>query len=193
MEALKQKILDEGRVLPGNVLKVDSFLNQQIDVKLMEAIGKEFALRFADDSIDKVLSIESSGIAPALMVAKELGVPMVFARKRKSLTISENVYSVDLFSYTTQKHTQVIVDQRFLTAGERILIIDDFLANGQAAEGLLKIISRAQAIPVGLGVLIEKSFQSGRQLLEKANVRTESLVRISSLVDGHVTFLDDGK
>lgn len=193
MEALKQKILDEGRVLPSNVLKVDSFLNQQIDVKLMEAIGKEFALRFADDSIDKVLSIESSGIAPALMVAKELGVPMVFARKRKSLTISENVYSVDLFSYTTQKHTQVIVDQRFLTAGERILIIDDFLANGQAAEGLLKIISRAQAIPVGLGVLIEKSFQSGRQLLEKANVRTESLVRISSLVNGHVTFLDDGK
>nr|WP_239517008.1 xanthine phosphoribosyltransferase [Periweissella beninensis] len=190
---MKQKILDEGRVLPGNVLKVDSFLNQQIDVKLMEAIGKEFALRFADDSIDKVLSIESSGIAPALMVAKELGVPMVFARKRKSLTISENVYSVDLFSYTTQKHTQVIVDQRFLTAGERILIIDDFLANGQAAEGLLKIISRAQAIPVGLGVLIEKSFQSGRQLLEKANVRTESLVRISSLVDGHVIFSDDGK
>lgn len=191
MKALKQKILDEGRVLPGNVLKVDSFLNQQIDVKLMEAIGKEFATLFANEAIDKVMSIESSGIAPALMVAKELGVPMVFARKRKSLTISENVYSVDLFSYTTQKHTQVIVDQKFLTKGERVLIIDDFLANGQAAEGLLKIINRAQATPVGLGVLIEKSFQSGHQLLEKSGIRVEALVRISSLTDGKVTFIED--
>lgn len=191
MKALKQKILDEGRVLPGNVLKVDSFLNQQIDVKLMEAIGKEFATLFANEAIDKVMSIESSGIAPALMVAKELGVPMVFARKRKSITISENVYSVDLFSYTTQKHTQVIVDQKFLTKGERVLIIDDFLANGQAAEGLLKIINRAQATPVGLGVLIEKSFQSGHQLLEKSGIRVEALVRISSLTDGKVTFIED--
>lgn len=190
METLKHKIITEGRVLPGNVLKVDSFINQQIDVALMTQIGQEFAQRFAGKKIDKILTIESSGIAPALMTAQVLGVPLVFARKRKSLTLSDEIFAAKLFSYTTQKYTDVMIDKRFLAEGENVLIIDDFLANGQAVDGLLDIIQQAQAKLVGVGIVIEKSFQSGRGEIEAKGIQLESLAKIGSLDNNQVTFVD---
>lgn len=190
MEALKQKIISEGRILPGNVLKVDSFINQQIDVELMTKIGQEFAKRFADKKIDKILTIESSGIAPALMTAQALNVPLVFARKRKSLTLSDEIYATKLFSYTTQQYTDVMIDKRFLTSGENVLVIDDFLANGQAVEGLLEIIKQAEVNLTGVGIVIEKSFQSGRQDIESKGIQLESLVKIAGFKDDQVQFMD---
>lgn len=190
MEALKQKILSEGRVLPGNVLKVDSFINQQIDVTLMTAIGKEFAQRFANQKIDKILTIESSGIAPALMTAQALGVPLVFARKRKSITLSEDIYQAKLYSYTTQKSTDVMIDKRFLIPGENILIIDDFLANGEAVKGLSEIIKQANTNLVGVGIVIEKSFQPGRKVIEAQGIKVESLVRIANFTADQVEFIN---
>ncbi|MCM0598634.1 xanthine phosphoribosyltransferase [Periweissella fabalis] len=190
MEALKQKIIANGRVLPGNVLKVDSFINQQIDVELMTAIGQEFAKRFANQQIDRILTIESSGIAPAIMAAQAMKVPLVFARKRKSLTLSADIYATKLFSYTTQQYTDVMVDKRFIQPGENVLVIDDFLANGQAVEGLIDILEQAQATLAGVGIVIEKSFQPGRQTIEDKGFQVESLVKIASLSDNQVRFAD---
>lgn len=190
MEALKEKIISNGRVLPGNVLKVDSFINQQIDTSLMKSIGEEFAKRFQNEKIDKILTIESSGIAPALMTALAINVPVVFARKRKSITLSDDVFSAKLFSYTTQKYTDIMIDKKFLSSDENVLIIDDFLANGQAVEGLRKIINEANANLVGVGIVIEKSFQSGRKEIEQKNIKLESLARISNFENGEVHFID---
>lgn len=190
MEALKQKIMTEGRVLPGDVLKVDSFINQQVDVALMTEIGQEFAQRFANQKIDKILTIESSGIAPALTTAQALGVPLVFARKRKSITLSDNVYQAKLYSYTTQKYTDVMIDKRFLIPGENVLIIDDFLANGQAVEGLNEIVNQAKVNLIGVGIVIEKSFQPGRKTIEAQGIQVESLVRIAKFTAEKVEFLD---
>lgn len=188
MELLKQKILNEGIALAGHVLKVDSFLNHQIDPNLMCEIGKEFAARFANSGITKIVTIESSGIAPALMTGLELGVPVVFARKHKSLTLTD-VYAKSIHSYTKEVTYEVSISKKFLTAGDQILIIDDFLAHGEAALGIASIVADAGASVSGIGIVIEKSFQSGRQKLEQAGYRVESLARIASLEDQLVEFM----
>lgn len=190
MEALKQKILKEGKVLSNTVLKVDSFVNHQMDPVLMKQIGEEFAARFKDKGITKVLTIESSGIAPGLMAALELGVPMVFARKRKSLTLKEGLITSTVYSFTKQESNEVTISSHFIKEGDQVLIIDDFLANGQAALGLIDIVKKAGAKPVGVGIIIEKSFQDGHNLVKETGVQVESLARIASLEDGKVQFVN---
>ncbi|MDR3190637.1 MAG: xanthine phosphoribosyltransferase [Lactobacillaceae bacterium] len=190
MKLLEEKIQKEGRVIGTEVLKVDNFLNHQVDPELMQAMGAEFARLFADEKIDKVVTVESSGIAPAVFAALALHVPMVFARKKKSLTLSDDNYTADVFSFTKQETNHIIIDKRFLGAGERVLLIDDFLANGQAVEGLMEIAKAANAEVVGIGIVIEKTFQKGRALLDERGIRVESLARIAAFEDGHVVFAD---
>lgn len=191
MEALKKKILQEGKVLSDSVLKVDSFINHQMDPVLMKQIGEEFAARFEGKGITKVLTIESSGIGPGLMTALEMGVPMIFARKRKSLTLTEDLITSTVYSFTKQEKNEVTISKDFIGAGDRVLIIDDFLAKGQAALGLIDIVEKAGANTVGVGIVIEKSFQEGRELVLEKGVQLESLARISSLEDGQVQFVTD--
>lgn len=188
MELLMEKIKNEGIVLSSSVLKVDSFLNHQIDPQLMLEIGKEFAQRFADSGITKVLTIESSGIAPAVMAGLQLNVPVVFARKRKSLTLVNNLITASVFSFTKEETSEISVSNQYLSLNDKVLIIDDFLANGQAALGLAEIASKAQATIAGIGIVIEKGFQNGGSLLRECGYRVESLAVISSLEDGLVSF-----
>jgi len=190
MKLLEERIKQDGRVIGTEVLKVDNFLNHQVDPALMKAMGDEFARLFADAKVDKVLTVESSGIAPAVFAALALNVPMVFARKKKSLTLSEDHYTADVYSFTKQETNHVIVDKRFIQPGERLLLIDDFLANGQAVEGMMQIAEAAGAGVVGVGIVIEKTFQKGRALLDERNVRVESLARIAAFEDGEVVFAD---
>ncbi len=188
MELLVEKIKNEGIVLSSSVLKVDSFLNHQIDPQLMLEIGKEFAQRFADSGITKVLTIESSGIAPAVMAGLQLNVPVVFARKRKSLTLVNNLITASVFSFTKEETSEISVSNQYLSENDKVLIIDDFLANGQAALGLAEIASKAKATIAGIGIVIEKGFQNGGCLLRENGYRVESLAVISSLEDGLVSF-----
>lgn len=190
MKLLEERIKQDGRVIGTEVLKVDNFLNHQVDPALMKAMGDEFARLFADAKVDKVLTVESSGIAPAVFAALALNVPMVFARKKKSLTLSEYHYTADVYSFTKQETNHVIVDKRFIQSGERLLLIDDFLANGQAVEGMMQIAEAAGAEVVGVGIVIEKTFQKGRALLDERDVRVESLARIAAFEDGEVIFAD---
>lgn len=190
MKQLKDKIRTEGKVLSSQVLKVDSFLNHQIDPVLMVEIGKEFARKFKDENITKVLTIESSGIAPGLMAALELEVPVIFARKRKSLTLVNDLLTAEVHSFTKNETNEISVSNQFLQKEDRVLIIDDFLANGQAALGLVNIVKAAGAEIAGVGIVIEKSFQDGGRLLREQGFRIESLARIVSLEDG-ITFLDE--
>ena len=191
MDLLKNKILSEGIALSDNVLKVDKFLNHQIDPELMVEIGKEFHARFKDVKITKVLTLESSGIAPAVMTALNFNVPAVFARKRKSLTFTNDLLSAQVFSYTKQETNMISVSNQFIQPGDNILIIDDFLANGEAAGALISIVEQAEANVAGLGIVIEKSFQSGASILKNKNYRVESLASIKSLTDGTITFAGD--
>ncbi|WP_025691767.1 xanthine phosphoribosyltransferase [Paenibacillus zanthoxyli] len=191
MELLKQKVMNEGIVLAKGVLKVDSFLNHQMDPFLMREIGREFKERFAEEGITKVLTIESSGIAPGIMAALEFGVPLIFARKQKSLTLTEDIFVEKVYSFTKKETNEITVSKKFVGSGERVLIVDDFLANGEAAFGLARIVEQAGASVAGIGIVIEKSFQPGRKLLQEAGYRVESLVRIASLEDGKVTFVGE--
>lgn len=193
MDLLKNKILSEGVVLSDNVLKVDKFLNHQIDPELMVEIGKEFHSRFKDTEITKVLTLESSGIAPAVMTALNFNVPAVFARKRKSLTFTDDLLSAQVFSYTKQETNMISVSKQFIQPGDNILIIDDFLANGEAAGALINIVEQAKANVSGIGIVIEKSFQSGAAILKEKNYRVESLARIESLSNHTVTFAGDNE
>ncbi|WP_203361942.1 xanthine phosphoribosyltransferase [Bacillus sp. REN10] len=193
MDRLKQKIIEEGKVLSNEVLKVDAFLNHQIDPVLMKEMGQEFARLFAEDGITKILTIESSGIAPSVMAGLELGVPVIFARKRQSLTLTEGLLTADVYSFTKQQSNRIAVSSVFLHKEDRVLIIDDFLANGQAALGLLNIAEQAGVHVAGIGIVIEKSFQEGRKLLEEKNVRVESLARVQSLENGEVTFVEEAR
>ena len=191
MKLLEERIKQDGRVLGTEVLKVDNFLNHQVDPALIQAMGNEFARLFADERIDKVLTIESSGIAPAVFTALALDVPMVFARKKRSLTLSADHYVADVYSFTKQETNHVIVDKRFINAGERILLIDDFLANGQAIMGMLQIAEQADATVVGAGIVIEKTFQKGREIVDEKQLRVESLARIAAFENGEVIFASD--
>ncbi|MGE6629663.1 xanthine phosphoribosyltransferase [Bacillus sp. NPDC077027] len=189
MELLHQKIENEGIVLSNEVLKVDAFLNHQIDPVLMHEIGKEFARLFEHEKITKIVTIESSGIAPAVMAGLALGVPVVFARKRQSLTLTENLLTAKVYSFTKKTESTIAVSHTHLNEKDRLLIIDDFLANGEAAKGLATIAEQAKAEIAGFGIVIEKSFQPGREELNQLGYRVESLARIQSLENGKVTFL----
>lgn len=191
MYALEQKILAEGIVLSDKVLKVDSFLNHQIDPVLMQLIGQEFARRFKDTGITKIITIEASGIAPAVMAGLELGVPVIFARKYQSLTLKDDLYRSKVFSFTKQTESTIAISNKHINANDKALVIDDFLANGQAALGLVDLIHQANAEVVGIGIVIEKSFQTGRDLLIEQGYRVESLARVKSLTDGVVEFVKE--
>ncbi|ANS76836.1 xanthine phosphoribosyltransferase [Paenibacillus yonginensis] len=186
MKLLIDKVMQEGIVLDNEVLKVDSFLNHQMDPVLMQEIGREFARLFAGQSITKVLTIESSGIAPGIMTALALNVRLIFARKRKSLTLTEDIFVEKVYSFTKQETNEITVSRKFLAPGDKVLIVDDFLANGEAAFGLARIVEQAGAEVAGIGIVIEKSFQPGRRVLTKAGYRVESLVRVASLAGGKI-------
>lgn len=188
MKELEEKIRQFGTVLPGNVLKVDAFLNHQVDPVLMQHIGQEFAVRFKDAKITKVWTVESSGIAPAVMTGLALGVPVIFARKHKSLTLNSGMYTADVYSYTKKTTNRISISKRYVDKTDRVLLIDDFLANGQAVEGMLQIADQAGVEVVGAGIVIEKSFQPGSAELAAKGIRVESLAKVSSLADGQVSF-----
>ncbi|MGJ7913288.1 xanthine phosphoribosyltransferase [Neobacillus sp. LXY-1] len=191
MKLLEEKIIQDGRVLNDNVLKVDSFLNHQIDPQLMLEIGKEFAKRFAAEGVTKIVTIESSGIAPATMAGLYMKVPVIFARKRKSLTLNEDLLIAPIHSFTKNETNEVSISKKFLKSNDRVFIIDDFLANGEAALGLAELVKQAGAEVVGIGIVIEKSFQPGAQKLLAQGYRVESLAQIASLENGKVTFLNE--
>ena len=190
MNFLEERILKDGVVKPNNVLKVDSFLNHQMDISLMEEIGREFHRRFGDKNITKVLTIEASGIGIACFVAKEYGVPLVFAKKSHSINIDSDVYMAEVESFTHKKKNSVIVSKKFLNADDHILIIDDFLANGCALQGLMAISNSAGASVEGIGIVIEKGFQIGGQVIRNLGVQLESLAIIDAMDSetGTVTF-----
>lgn len=188
MKILKQKILDEGKVLSDSILKVDTFLNHQIDPELMQHIGEEFAERFADEEITRIITLESSGIAPSVMMGLCLGIPVVFARKRKSLTLIDHLYSAEVHSYTKQETNEVSISKDFISSYDKVLVIDDFLANGQAALGLVDLVEQAGAGLAGVGIVIEKGFQEGGSQIRERGIRVESLAIIDSLAGGRVTF-----
>ena len=181
MNFLEERILKDGVVKPGNVLKVDSFLNHQMDVALMDQMGEEFKRRFAGKHITKVLTIEASGIAIACSVARALGVPMVFAKKSKSINIDGSVYVAEVESFTHKNKNQVIVSKKFISPEDHVLIIDDFLANGCALQGLISITESAGATVEGLGIAIEKGFQIGGKVIRNLGYQLESLAIVDSM------------
>ena len=181
MNFLEERIIQDGIVKSGNVLKVDSFLNHQMDVALLEEIGREFKRRFGHKNITKVMTIEASGIAIAAFVAKEFGVPMVFAKKSKSINIDGEMFVAEVESFTHKNKNQVVVSKKFLHEGEHVLIIDDFLANGCALQGLISIVESAGAIVEGCGIVIEKGFQVGGQAIRRMGYHLESLAIIDAM------------
>ena len=190
MNFLEERIAKDGTVKPGNVLKVDNFLNHQMDISLMEELGREFKRRFAHKNITKVLTIEASGIGVACFVAKEFGVPMVFAKKSKSVNIGNEMYVAEVESFTHKNTNQVIVSKNFLGADDHLLIIDDFLANGCALQGLIKIADAAGATVEGLGIVIEKGFQPGGELIRSQGYDLQSIAIIEAMdaETGTITF-----
>lgn len=191
MKIIKDLILNQGANLGNGILKVDSFINHQVDPRLMEKCGQEFARRFAQVKPTRVLTAEISGIAPALMTAYALEIPVVFARKSKPITMPDQVYLTVAPSHTKGVLVELIVSPEYLGRGERVLIIDDFLASGATINGLVRLTQAAGATLVGIGALIEKGFEGGREMLSSLNVQIESLVCISSMEDGKILFKDD--
>ena len=191
MNFLEQRILEEGIVKEGNVLKVDSFLNHQMDVALIDEIGSEFHRRFADKEVTKILTIEASGIAIAYAVARCFGVPMVFAKKAKSDNIEGGLYQSDIFSYTYKKKVTLLLSKEWLNADDKVLIIDDFMANCEAMRGLCDIVNAAGATLVGIGCAVEKGFQGGGDRLRAAGINLKSLAIIESAEPGNIVFRDE--
>ena len=190
MKLLEERILRDGECRPGDVLKVDSFLNHQIDVKLLSEIGREFEKRYHEAGVTKILTVEASGIGVACIAAQYFGVPVVFAKKSKTSNIANDVYVAQVDSYTHGVTNTVMVSKQYLSSGDRVLIIDDFLAKGQALLGLSEIVRQAGAQLVGAGIVIEKAYQGGGDLLRQQGVRVESLARIASLdPETGITFL----
>jgi xanthine phosphoribosyltransferase len=194
MNFLEERILKDGVVKPGHILKVDSFLNHQMDIQLMEQIGKEFHRRFSYLPITKVLTIEASGIAVAYPVAREFGVPMVYAKKTDSVNMDGDLYVAEVESYTKKKTTRVIVSKKFLSPEDHVLIIDDFLANGCALQGLISIVESAEATVAGLGIAIEKGFQEGGYRLRNLGYELASLAIVDDMdpETGSITFRPHG-
>lgn len=188
IRALEQRILTEGRVLPGEVLKVGSFLNQQIDTKLLKEMGDEVASLFSQSNVTKVLTIESSGIALAYAAAVSLGVPMVFAKKHKSSNLAGSILTSKVFSYTHQQTYDIMVSADYINSGDNILIVDDFLAMGNALNGLIDIVGQAGASLAGCAIAIEKGFQGGGDALRAKGIRVESLAIIDKMTDDSLEF-----
>ena len=190
MNFLEERIAKDGVVKPGNVLKVDSFLNHQMDPVLLEQIAKEFKRRFGHKTITKVLTIEASGIGIAAFVAREFGVPMVFAKKSKSINLDGDMFVAEVESFTHKNKNQVIVSKKYLHEGESVLIVDDFLANGCALQGLISIVDSAKATVAGCGIVIEKGFQIGGQVIRNLGYQLESLAIVDAMdaEQGTVTF-----
>ena len=188
MELLKNKIMTEGRIEYPDILKVDSFLNHQLDIAFLNELGKEFKERFKDKKISKILTIEASGIAIASIAAQYFNAPVVFAKKVDSKNLDKEIYESDVYSFTKGKTYKIKVSKRYLSPEDQILILDDFLANGRAALGLIDIVNQAGAKLEGIGIVIEKGFQEGGELLRSRGVNLESLVIIDSFNDGEVVF-----
>ena len=191
MQQLKERILKEGRVLPGNIIKVDGFLNHRVDTALMGAMAEEFAKYFDVKNITMVLTAEASGIALATVCAEKYGVPMVFAKKAKSDNIEGGLYQSDIYSYTYKKKVTLLVSKEWLSSSDKVLIIDDFMANGEAMRGLCDIVNAAGAQLMGIGCAVEKGFQGGGDRLRAAGFNLKSLAIIESAEPGHIVFRDD--
>ena len=190
MKLLEQKILKDGKIFQGNILKVDNFLNHQVDVELIDAMGKDFAEHFADAGITRVITLEVSGISMAYTAAKYLGVPMVFAKKIESLTLSDDVYSSKVVSYTKNKEYNIRVDRRFLLPTDRVLIVDDFLAKGEALGGLIDLCEQAGATIAGVGIAIEKVFQGGGPKYREKGYHIYSQAMIDHFTEDSVVFVE---
>lgn len=190
MDLLKERILAEGVAESESILKVDSFINHQVDPQLMRQIGEEFAKVFKDKGITKVVTIESSGIAPAIMTASCLQVPMVILKKEPSKVLNRNLYQTVVTSYTKGISYELTLAEKYIDENDHVLIIDDFLADGESATGAIRLIRKAHATVGGIGVLIEKSFQPGRQKLEEQGFSVYALARIKSLAEGKIIFED---
>ena len=192
MQLLKDRIRKDGKIKEGNVLKVDSFLNHQMDVKLFQEIGKEFKRRFADEEITKILTIEASGIGIACVAAEVFDVPVVFAKKTQTKNIAGDVYTTIVESFTHGRVYDIIVSKEFLGKGDKVLLIDDFLANGKALEGLAELVTKSGAELVGAGVVIEKGFQVGGDIIRSKGIHLESLEIVESMDEktGEVVFRD---
>ncbi len=188
IQALEERILKEGTILPGEILKVGSFLNQQIDTGLLMEMGKEISVLFEKSGITKVLTIESSGIAVAFAAGFCIGVPVVFAKKHESLNLSDNLLTSRVYSYTHQKTYDIVVSGEYIAAGDKVLIVDDFLAKGNAINGLIEIVGKAGAELAGAAIAIEKGFQGGGDFLRAEGIRVESLAIIDSMSDDSLTF-----
>ena len=188
MERMEQKILREGKVLPGGILKVGSFLNQQIDTAFLAEIGQEVARLFEDSGVTKILTIESSGIAIAASVGMAMGVPLVFAKKHKTSNVDGSVYSTVVHSYTHGTDYTIVVSSDYLGENDRVLLVDDFLANGKALVGLTELVRQAGGTVVGAAIAIEKGFQGGGDALRAEGVRVESLAIVDSMTDDAITF-----
>lgn len=191
MKLLEDRIRQDGVVLPGNVLKVNQFLNHQIDPQLMYEIGQEFARLFKERPVTKILTVEASGIAPAIMVGLVMNVPVLFARKKKPSTLDDMTYTAEVYSYTKKVTNTISVDSKFLSENDHVLIIDDFLANGQAVKGMLEICKQADVKVEGVGIVVEKSFQEGADWIKGQGIRLESLARISSFENDAVHFVGE--
>ncbi|MEY8461873.1 xanthine phosphoribosyltransferase [Streptococcus merionis] len=192
MSALKERILKDGKVFPNNVLKVDSFMNHQIDPSIIREIAREFYEIFKDAGITKIFTIEASGIAPAIATAELFDVPMLFAKKTQPSTLAnQERYETDVHSYTKNVTSRVTISKQYLNADDVVLIVDDFLANGEAALGLVNLVEQAGATVAGIGICIEKSFQDGRAKLDAKGLKVHSVCRIASLDNEKVTFLED--
>ena len=191
MQILKDRILKEGKNLGDGILKVDSIINHQVDPSLMDACGEEFARRFAGIGATRIMTAEISGIAPAIMTALHMNLPVVYARKTKPITMPNQVYLTLAPSHTKGRMVELIVSPEFLGPGEQVLIIDDFLATGATIHGLVRLAQAAGASVVGIGAMIEKSFEGGREALSKLNIPIESLVIIESMVDDQINFADE--
>ena len=191
MKLLEQRILEDGKVLPGGILKVDSFLNHQLDPQLMHEMALEFKRLFGDRNVNKILTIEASGIAIAIMVGYVFGCPVVFAKKSKSKNISDSVYSTEVESFTHGNTNTVVCSKEYLNASDRVLIVDDFLATGAALVGLKELVEQSGGTVVGAGIAVEKVFQGGGELLKSKGMRVESLARIAAMSDHSLEFVQD--
>ena len=191
MELLKKRIQEEGKILPGNIVKVDGFLNHRVDTELMEQIAEEFKKRFDTSKVTLVLTAEASGIALATICARAMGVPMVFAKKAKSDNIEGGLYQSDIFSYTYKKKVTLLVSKDWISADDKVLIVDDFMANGEAMRGLCDIVKEAGAELVGIGIAVEKGFQGGGDRLRAMDVNYHALAVIESADENGIVFRED--
>lgn len=188
MELLKNRILKDAIVIGDSIVKVDSFLNHQLDIELFNEMGKEFKKRFSDENISRILTVEASGIAVACIAAQYFNVPVVFAKKYEALNLDSDTYQSEVYSFTKQKSYNIRVSKKYILPEDNVLIIDDFLANGKAASGLVDIVRQAGARVAGVGIVIEKGFQKGREALTQKGVRIESLAVIKSMKEGIIIF-----